>query len=1484
MKLIRVVFKMKANPYPVYVKNALPFLFICYFLLSFTIAFAGKKNWTIDPFEQKLFIENKGQFNNDLNKKEVVFYASVSGMDVYFTPQGVHYTHNNLLPDKKLTKKLHRGSSVVQFIDEEDVERHTQLKKSQFEMTWIGSNPHVNIIGIETASTYFTYSSPNKSNEQNSLIAKAYKKIKYLNLYPNIDVEYFLPNEGGLKYNIILHPGADISLVKMKYLKSTQITKHINGDLILNGEIGLFEDHAPKTFYADGRKLNSSFSVNSNVVSFEIRDNKNELINHVKETIIIDPWVTTPNFQDYDASYDINHDVYGNVYVYGSYGPYKLAKLDSLGNVLWIYTAIGYGLVGNTYTYGDLTVDENTGECYLSERELGGAPVSIRKINTSGALSKQYTLSTQMAEATRLEFDRCTNKVVIGGGNPNTSGTNYSYATIDTSLTTVNYYYTNITTGNDIAMLEIDRHSNNYFMFYTKSQLGYLSLDNALTKADVSNLNAYVFNVPTQHKFVELSTILYVGNKMQAGLGCNGLTASSSFVYTYDGDSIKRFDKNTGGLLSKAKVGNSVNPFLCSGLSHDDCDNVYVGMNNAVAVLDPVSMAISSTFAMPDKVFDVEWDHNKGNKLYVCGKGFVSSIDLQSNFSSLNVLPVVTNTSSCLSSDGAITLNAAVSCGAPGSLQYLWSPGGETTQTITGLSSGVYTVTLTGLCNLKRIIPIKVEANGGIVTSTIATNAGCVTAGSITVSATGGNSNYTYSWSSGISATTNAVSGLSAGTYSVTVTDNGGCEAKDSAIVVDASSLFNVSENHVDEICTTKGSATISVTGNNGPLSYMWSGLGLTTASASNLSAGNYSVTIADSVGCDTAIVVSITSVPTISITASSINITCHGDSDGIINLIPTGGLGAYSYSWLPNVSSSISASGLNAGDYTIIVSDSNDCADTVTLKITEPQPLEVSFNSQNTYCNKNNGQINAFVTGGTSPYLYSWQGGETSALLNSLDQGEYIVVVTDKNNCSIKDSITLTEVPGPIISLNSQSDITCNGFSNGSVSVAVSSGTSPFVYSWSSLVNTGNSVNNLNVGTYTVTVTDINNCSQSLVATITEPTALSSVVQSTSTSCSINTGTAAVASFGGVQPYFYSWSNGATGNSLSGLSQGSYSVVVTDNNGCSKKDTVVVLVSDKPQPAILNSQSVSCFNGSNGSATITTSNGTLPYSYSWVGINATDSSISGLQAGTYTVIVADQQNCSASITLTITQPSALSILLTPTNASCITVNNGSVISTVSGGVGPYTYTWSNSAQNSTIGTLPVGSYSVVVSDANGCSKNASVLVGADNGPAIFVSPDVTIAYGEAVEISVNSAASYLWSPSTNLSCSNCQLAIASPTTSMWYNVTITDSYGCTAVDSVYIEVEPPCGEVFVPSAFSPNGDGINDHFFVRGNCIEDLLLQVFDRWGELVFETSNIAIKWDGSYRGKDLDAGVFVYQLSGRLKKSIEPFYLKGNVTLVR
>lgn len=537
-------------------------------------------------------------------------------------------------------------------------------------------------------------------------------------------------------------------------------------------------------------------------------------------------------------------------------------------------------------------------------------------------------------------------------------------------------------------------------------------------------------------------------------------------------------------------------------------------------------------------------------------------------------------------------------------------------------------------------------------------------------------------------------------------------------------------------------------------------------------------------------------------------NISCNGSADGQITLSITDGTAPYTYAWSHDSTLlSNQASNLSAGAYFYTIADTDGLSLTDSILLTEPDSLNFTVSKTDILCaGLNDGMISFSASGGTAPFQYSINGGSnfsSTSSFSALPPAVYPLEVRDANNCSVYDTLTLLQLGFLSLSLDSSSNLSCNGANDGSISVTVASGVLPYSYLWSN-GDTIDDISNLAVNTYSLTVTDAAGCFQTLSHTITEPTVLSvsssvSSFNSFEISCNdASDGSITLNTSGGTFPYSYTWVHdpSLTSNSVSNLDTGTYIYTVTDDHLCSFSDTIVIT-----EPSAL-SYSVSstdllCNGVSTGTIDFTLSGGVSPYQYSINngGSFFTSPNFSTLSAGIYYTRIKDANNCLTIDTIVLTEPSALFITTdSSANLSCNAANDGFIAVSISGGVSPYTYSWNNGAFISEdVFNLSANSYMLTVTDSNSCSVSMSYTI---TEPTVLAVSN-TVSDFNGYSISCNGAAdgsitlntsggtspySYAWAHDPNLASNN----ISSLDTGI-YIYTVTDDHLCSFSDTIVI-------------------------------------------------------------------------------------------------
>ncbi len=529
------------------------------------------------------------------------------------------------------------------------------------------------------------------------------------------------------------------------------------------------------------------------------------------------------------------------------------------------------------------------------------------------------------------------------------------------------------------------------------------------------------------------------------------------------------------------------------------------------------------------------------------------------------------------------------------------------------------------------------------------------------------------------------------------------------------------------------GTATASAMDGTPPLSYAWSN-GQTTATATGLAAGMYTVTVTDDDSNTATCVATVAAASALTVACSSTDVQCDDASgssdDGTATATPSGGAGSNTYVW-SNGGTTQTITGLAPGMYTVTVTDANGCFNTCTATVAAASALTVACSSTDVQCDdasgsSDDGTATATPSGGAGSNTYVWSNGGTTQTITGLAAGMYTVTVTDANGCFNTCTATVGAASALTVACSS-TDVQCddaNGISDdGTATATPSGGAGSNTYVWSN-GGTTQTITGLAAGMYTVTVTDANGCFNTCTATVAAASALTVACSSTDVQCddasgSSDDGTATATPSGGAGSNTYVWSNGGTTQTITGLAAGMYTVTVTDANGCFSSCSATVGAASALTVAC-SSTDVQCddANGSSddGTATATPSGGAGSNTYVWSN-GGTTQTITGLAAGMYTVTVTDANGCMNSCTATVGAASALTVACSSTDVQCDDASgssdDGTATATPSGGAGSNTYVWSNGGTTQTITGLAAGMYTVTVTDANGCINSCTATVAA---------------------------------------------------------------------------------------------------------------------------------------------------------------------------
>ncbi|MEL6134820.1 MAG: gliding motility-associated C-terminal domain-containing protein, partial [Bacteroidota bacterium] len=429
----------------------------------------------------------------------------------------------------------------------------------------------------------------------------------------------------------------------------------------------------------------------------------------------------------------------------------------------------------------------------------------------------------------------------------------------------------------------------------------------------------------------------------------------------------------------------------------------------------------------------------------------------------------------------------------------------------------------------------------------------------------------------------------------------------------------------------------------------------------------------------------------------------------------------------------------------------------------------------------------------------------------------------------------------------------------NGSISIATSGGSAPYQFVWDHGAS-GANLNGLFPGDYRATITDQNGCQDEISVTLTQPqTAVLAEISKTEVTCFQGAnGRAEVVATGGVPPYTYQWSRGDQADYMADVQAGTYTVVVTDANGCTAQSGVVIT---EPSTALIvdfsDIQPVSCFGESDGSLTVTVAGGETPYTFTWADTlirfsNLTET-LSDLEAGSYQFRVVDGRNCVVEQMGVIDQPQVLAGMLTPTDANCADVADGSIDISITGGTQPYEFIWSDGVFSGNRTGLGSGAYQVVVTDANNCAIELDTEIGAPDSLTIWLTADAITCReetnGTAQVFVAGGTKAYNFSWSNGETIDQIENLAAGA-----YQVIVTDDHGCTAEGSIVVPAsDEPC--FFIPNTFTPNGDNKNDTWNIPYAAqFPAMEFQIFNQWGMKLFEGTIDDLPWDGSVNGKGL------------------------------
>ena len=1429
-----------------------------------------------DLFGSRTFIENKGQFDRDLPGENTIEAVLDNGIEkIYFTTKGLVY---KLVKRERLTEEQREAKERGEKVKvKADVTCYVR-------MNWQDANSKVVIEKKEKQEHYFTYGSP----EYNS---GAYKKLVYKNIYKHIDIEYTLPENKfcGIKYTVILHPGASVKDIRMVYSGDVQkLKRKANGTISIKTPIDEIIEFAPESFDEKGKKVESVFSIQNNTIGFDFPKGYDST-----KTLVIDPYVVavtslTSTIFSNNQAFDVDYDNAGNAYIYGGSPDYKVARYSATGALQWIFSGVILTPVWSTtpggFSFeGNFLVDRSTGKTYIGQG-VNTVNNQIVRLNAAGNYDNFITApNIQLQEVWDMGFRCPTNEVMVFGGCVPTA---FSGATIDqiTGAMTFSNFQPTMTTGNqDVVSYAIDNVGSIFVIYASFVSTG---LDNKICAIN-STFNGNLWTQPST-----FTTLTEAGNKSSyvsyAGSASNGfncLAVNANYLFYYDGLNLAAYNKGTGVMIASTTVPGQI-VMRQGGIDVDDCNNLYLGGNGFILSYHFSGTAFSTLTSIPlntgltnPYAFDLKLD--RVNKLlYVSGNSFVGT------YSAINSVSCVVTSTPCYTGigvqnytvcNGATATITVPNGGGLSNPSYSILPGGVTNTTgvfpVTPSVTSTYTVFVTGINTFSvvqtssAVSTVTVYAQP-LLTPTV-TQASCSNTLNafnlgLTFSPSSGAPAYAINWTpttpNGITSATQTVlnGGINPGTYTATVVSAVGCSAT-AAVVIDpvpplpTFSIINVTGSNTLTCTSPSVVLTATTAYTQGALAYLWTSTNFTsTAQTLTLTSpgGIYTLQLSDTVNnCVSTGTYAVVNNISLTVSAANSGPICKGAS---INLNAVSA--ATSFSWNgPNGFTStltnavINNAGLTAKGVYTVVAGLGSCTALATTTVFVADFLPVSIANTSNVCQ---GQTLSFTA--TAANSYAWTGPNN---FNSILQSPMIQNVQ----------------------MNASGIYTLQANSVGTYSLSsASSGT----MICQSTLTTQASVNAI------------------------------PVIAATNVSACVNHSFQLSASGGSS----YSWAGPANFtstiqsplfNSAQPSMAGVYTITASNGGFCSAKAYVTVSVNAPPDKPIIVSNSPVC---------LTTSlqlsvNSVSGLSYNWRGPNyfsASSASVSiiassSVKAGTYSLTVTNTANCTASNSINCVFLDLPQARILANEKGCgILCTTFSLQTSASNTV----ETWSfneviDESKAITVNKCftQAGTYTVAakIKDKNGCSNIAV------NTIDVYPKPIADFSYSPAQPISsidefvtFKDASKgegimqwdwYFISKSSPKSTEQNPSYIYSEPGTYVITLVVNNQFGCADSVSKPLVVMDDFN-IYVPNTFTPNDDGKNDVFMPKGTGIVQYELYVFSRWGEKIFYSSDIENGWDGR-SGSGLEdfyaQGVYVWKINvkGVNQKTRE---LTGHVVLIR
>ena len=1172
-------------------------LLTLFVIISCPSIFSQDSQWANNLNSSQSFIENKGQFDgrNWDSSSEIEFAYAQNPFYIFFSKKGLTYRFDKIVRNPNRDKSDPKSPKRTNISELVNVE-------------WLGSNSNVTIVSEEQVGNYYSYAVKDFSNNtvHNETGVKGFQKITYKNLYNNIDVQYVIHNDGGVKYSIILHPGADASQIKLKYSSYQTNTsgEFVNlalnsaGQLEINSSLGQLIEHKPFTFYSNNNaEIASSYNFDGSVLTFNLSNYDSS------QEVIIDPWIVSPTFTTSTAVWEVETDAAGNVYTIGGETPMELKKYNAAGALQWTYTSPWDTA---TVWLGTLATDAG-GTSYITS----GTSPEIERIDNAGTMQWHNASGGGFGQDTEywtISFNCDKTKLIVGG--TKFVGLTDVYAAIfDIDITNGNvitdqtFAYTNIFGGIGSTPEEVRSISsakNAKFIYLTHNQVGAIN----------QNFNT----CPTLTPTFQVDNTHHLGYKCedylpetQNGGGLKALVANDNFFYTHSGNEIHQWDLNTGAQLNTVPVpggASSTVPFIGglvvenSGLAVDNCGNVYAGSKDRVIKYDPNLTILSST-NVGFNVYDVSVNAN-GEVIAVGAQSDNSNVNRNGRIESLAMSACAQYTLVCCDasfceedplceSDAPFALTAATAGGT-------WSgPGVNPTTGVfdpAAAGSGTHTITYTLACGN--------ESHDIVVTPCIAIT-GCEESnGDLTV--TNGVGPYTWYEQGPVSTTSNdciecggtLFLGICTVTTPCTISTTGWVSSGTGTTYSPSSFPVKVVDSNGDTLvvnaagelspCSvTPGCVTAGPEGCNAG-GYVWQ-YTVTAGGAIDVTsltpAGSWSVSYDN--GATWTVISAPTTLNTVGdiwilgidpdpanagvfasgawnytdCSSTPVNVSVGSDCilDGCPGCTTTGcvtvgneGCGNGGYTWEYNLTAgaTIDVTTLTPAGSWFVSYDNG----VTWVPLTAPTTINTAGDVWILGVDPDPADFFVYAEG-------AWSFTDCSSTINNISVGSDCIL----DGCT---SCGTTPCTPPTLS-TSITDVTCTGGNDGAIDLTVT-GTSTYSFSWSNSAATED-INTLTANSYTVTVTDQADATCTATTTVTvadgtQPTVVANA--STTNAC-----TGDMITLTGSGASTYTWDNGVNdGVAFAATTTTTYTVTGTDGAGCTNTDAITVTVTTCTTPS----------------------------------------------------------------------------------------------------------------------------------------------------------------------------------------------------------------------------------------------------------------------------------------------------------------------------